>query len=165
MPPGGASASRQGLRLAVLTAAIAGALAGAVLSMLPALLLGLVTMFYNGTGGILIFLGSLIPALPHPGGVGHGASALPVFQRLDSNPTTVILRSVAATALCAIAAASMMAAYRRERDGRFWLVAGVCGVLAAVGGGRLVAFCVMPAVAASVGYLVQRTMRRGVRLS
>lgn len=76
--------------------------------MLPALILGLVTMFYNSAGGFLIFLGSLIPVLPHPVIAGHGSSGLPAFQQLDSDPGIVMLRSGAATLLCSIAATMMM---------------------------------------------------------
>ena len=142
------------LRLLVVIAAVSGVLAGAGLAMLPALVLGMVTMFYNGTGGILIFLGSLIPAMPHFADVGQGRSALPVFQQLESSPTTVILRSLAVTTLCAVAVALIMATYRRRSDGRFWLMAGLCCLLAAVAGGRLVAFCLIPAILASIGHVI-----------
>jgi hypothetical protein len=47
------------LRLSALIVAVASAFAGAVTAVLPALVVGLVTLFYNRAGGALTFLGNL----------------------------------------------------------------------------------------------------------
>lgn len=153
---------QQGLRFAVLVTAITSAVMGAVLSVLPALILALVTLFYNSTGGILIFLGSLLFTLPHPVITGHGASTLPVFQHLNSDPVTVLLRSATGTLLCSIAAVVMIVVPRRGRSSRFWLMVTLCCLFAATAEGHSVALSVVPAMAISVGHLIHRWIHRGM---
>ncbi|MEA2776528.1 MAG: hypothetical protein QOF90_1934, partial [Acetobacteraceae bacterium] len=63
---------RQILRVSILVIAVASALAGAVTAVLPALVVALVTLFYNSAGGALILLGDLIGLLPYPFGVVQG---------------------------------------------------------------------------------------------
>lgn len=145
--------------LAILVIAVISALMGAVLSVLPALVLGLVTMFYNSTGGILIFLGSLLPTLPHPVIVSNGSSALPIFQQLGGNLGIIMVQSAIATLLCSIAAATMVMSLASGRNGRLWLMVGLCCLFAAIIGGRFVACAVVPAIAISIGYLIQDRVR------
>jgi hypothetical protein len=146
------------LRLAALAIAAASAMAGAVAAVLPALVLGFASLFYNGAGGALIFLGNLIGLLPHPLGVIQGPSSLPIFRQLDTG--AVVLLSVAATVLCSVAAALVVAPIG-DGDRRPWLVVGLCCLVAAIAGGHSVALCVVPAVAVSVGQLIGRRLYRG----
>jgi hypothetical protein len=147
------------LRLVALVIAVASALAGAVASVLPALVVGLVSLFYNGAGGALIFLGNLIGLLPHPFAAVQGTSSLPAFRQLGTNVDAVVLRSVAATILCSIAVATIVVAPTGERNGRPWLVVGICCLLAAIAGGHPVVLSVMPAIAISIGHLIWQRMR------
>jgi hypothetical protein len=147
------------LRLSALVIAVASAFAGAVTAVLPALVVGLVTLFYNSAGGALILLGDLIGLLPHPFGVVQGTSSLPVFQQLDINAGAVVLWSAAATILCSVAAVVIVVAPTPVRNARSWLVTGLCCLLASIAGGRLVALSVIPAIAISIGHLTRQHMR------
>src|SRR6201996_9491745 len=133
-------------RFVVLVVALTSLLAGAAIAVLPAMVLGLVKLFYNSAGGILILLGSIVNLLPHPSGAGSGAgsSDLPMFQLLTTSTTAVIIRSAAATVLCAIALMLLIAPDRRQAR-QSWLTAGLCSVLAALTGGELVALVLVPA--------------------
>jgi hypothetical protein len=141
-----------------LVVTVASALAGAVAAVLSALVVGLVSLFYNGTGGALIFLGSLIGLLPRPFVAVNGTSSLPAFRQLGTNVDAIVLRSVAATILCSVAVAIVVASTGR-RNGRSWLAVGLCCLLAAIVGDRPVALSVMPAVAVSIGQLVWQRRR------
>jgi len=132
---------RRFLSVAALAVAVASVTAGAVLAILPALVLGLVTLFYDSAGGVLILLGSLVNLLPHPVVPGAGASSLPEFQMLRSDAALVLLRASIATVACAVAGAMMVA-----RDRRPWVVSGLCCGAAAVAGGREVALALIPAI-------------------
>jgi hypothetical protein len=145
------------LRLAALVIAAASALAGAVAAVLPALVVGLASLFYNGAGGALIFLGNLVGLLPRPFGVIQGTSSLPVFRQLDAG--AVVLLSVAATVLCSVAAA-LVVAPTGDGNRRPWLVVGLCCLFAAIAGGHSVALCVIPAVAVSASQLIGRQLHR-----
>jgi hypothetical protein len=149
---------RQILRVSILVIAVASALAGAVTAVLPALVVALVTLFYNSAGGALILLGDLIGLLPYPFGVVQGTSSLPVFQQLNTNADAVVLRSAAATLLCSVAAVVVVAP-TRVRDAQSWVVTGLCCLFASVVGGRSVAWSVIPAIAISVGHLIHQQMR------
>jgi hypothetical protein len=149
---------RQILRVSILVIAVASALAGAVTAVLPALVVALLTLFYNSAGGALILLGDLIGLLPYPFGVVQGTSALPVFQQLNTNADAVVLRSVAATLLCSVAVVVVVAP-TRVRDAQTWMVMGLCCLFASVVGGRSVAWCVIPAIAISAGHLTRQQMR------
>ena len=146
------------LRLVALVVAVASALAGAVAAVLPALVFGFVSLFYNGAGEALIFLGNLIGLLPRPFAAVQGTSSLPAFRQLGTNVDAVVLRSVAATILCSVAVAVAVAP-TAGRDGRPWLVVGICCLLAAITGGHPVAWSVMPAIAISIGHLICPRMR------
>jgi hypothetical protein len=146
------------LRLGALAVAVASALAGAVAAVLPALVVGFVSLFYNGAGAALIFLGNLIGLLPHPFAAVQGTSSLPAFQQLGTNVDAVVLRSVAATILCSVAVAIAVAP-AGGRNSRSWLVVGICCLLAAIAGGHPVALSVMPAIAISIGHLIYPRMR------
>jgi hypothetical protein len=146
------------LRVSILVIAVASALAGAVTAVLPALVVALVTLFYNSAGGALILLGDLIGLLPYPFGVVQGTSSLPVFQQLNTNTDAVVLRSAAATLLCSVAAVVVVAP-TRVRDAQSWVVMGLCCLFASVVGGRSVTWSVIPAIAISVGHLIRQQMR------
>ena len=150
------------LRIAALVIAAASALAGAVTAVLPALVIGLVSLFYNGVGGALLFLGNLIGLLPHPFGTIQGTSSLPAFQQLHTNADVVVLRAVVATILCSVAAA-LVVAPRGGGDRRPWLTVGICCLLAAIVGGHSVALSVIPAVVVSVCHLIRRQRRKECR--
>jgi hypothetical protein len=128
-------------------------LAGAVAAVLPALVVGFVSLFYNGAGGALIFLGNLIGLLPRPFAAVQGTSSLPPFRQLGINVDAVVLRSVAATILCSVAVAIVVVP-TAGRNGRSWLVVGICCLLAAIAGGHPVALSVLPAIAISIGHLI-----------
>lgn len=141
------------LRLLPVLAAALSMLAGAVLSVLPALVVGLVRLFYNSAGGVLILLGSLIDLLPRPGGigpggigpagVGPGGGGMPAFQALDTDTTTVLMQSVLGTVLCAAAFVIVLMAARR-RDLSLPFAAAICALAAARLGGRNVAMALAP---------------------
>jgi hypothetical protein len=140
---------------------VVSALAGAVVAVLSALVVGLVSLFYNGAGGALIFLGNLIGLLPRPFVAVSGTSSLPAFRQLGANVDAIVLRSVAATILCSVAVAIVVAS-TGGLNGRSWLAVGICCLLAALAGGHPVALSVMPAIAVSIGQLVwQRIGYRG----
>ena len=67
-----------------------------------------------------------------------------MFQLLTASTTAVIIRSAAATILCAIALMLLIAPDRRQAR-QSWLTAGLCSVLAALTGGELVALVLVPA--------------------
>ena len=140
------------LQVMVLSIAVASMVAAAILALLPVMVLGLVTLFYNSIGGLLIFLGSLISLLPLSAGMSQGGSSLPIFQRLATDPGEIVLQSVSTATLCAIAATAIMA-QDGKRNSRTWSVAGLCCLLASFVGGRLIMLCLMPAVVISVGHL------------
>ncbi|HYZ21082.1 MAG TPA: hypothetical protein VE690_02890 [Rhodopila sp.] len=131
-----------------LLVAVAGAsaLAGAALSVLPALVVALVTLFYNSAGGLLILLGSLINLLPRPSVPGAGASSLPMFQVLQTGTAAVLSRSAAGTILCAAAFVLLVTPSRRQSR-LVWLGITACAVLAAILGGRIIAWTLAPAIA------------------
>ncbi|MEA2740729.1 MAG: hypothetical protein QOH05_4036 [Acetobacteraceae bacterium] len=139
---------RRVLDLAVLGIAIASILAGAAISVLPALVIGMVDLFYNSAGGVLILLGSLANLLPHVAVSGAGGSGLPVFQTLGTNTAVVLLRSATGTVLCSIAAAMILAS-SPDRSHRSWLTIGLCCLAAAIVGGSAVAWALVPALAVS----------------
>ena len=152
------TAVRRILHVSALVVAVASAFAGAVTAVLPALVVGLVTLFYNSAGGTLILLSDLIGLLPLPLGAVHSTSSLPVFQQLNTNGDAVVLRSAAATILCSVAAVVVVAP-TRVGNARSWVVMGLCCLLASIVGGRSVAFSVIPAIAISVGHLTRQQMR------
>ena len=144
---------RRFLAFAALAVALASIVAGAVLSILPALVLGLVTLFYDSAGGVLILLGSLINLLPHPVVPTSGSSPLPEFQMLRSDAAFVLLRASIATVACAVAGAMMVA-----RDRRPWIVSGLCCGAAAVAGGWEVALVLIPAIVVCVAGAARRRL-------
>ncbi|HQT78977.1 MAG: hypothetical protein B7Z80_20435 [Rhodospirillales bacterium 20-64-7] len=144
---------RQGLHLAIVVIAAASTLAGAVVAIFPALVIGIVTLFYDSAGGVLIILGSLISVLPHPSSTGQGDSSLPIFQTLETGNSFVLLRSATATIACATAFALLVAPHRRC-DRRIWLTAGLCCLLASIVGERTLAIVLLPALLASVSQIV-----------
>lgn len=126
--------------------AIVSALAGAVVSLLPAVVIALVNLFYNSAGGVLILLGSLISLLPFPAGAGTGGSShLPYFQTLGSSVLLVAARSVGATGLCCLGFALLVGGGRRPA----WPAIIACCAGAALLGGTDTAVAVAPAAAAS----------------
>lgn len=114
------------------------------------MVLAAVTLFYDSAGGVLIFLGSVLNLLPHPAVQNHGGSSLPLFQRLDTDNTIILLRSAGATVLTFIAGMTMIASWR-DQDRRFWLIFGGLCTFAALAGGWTVACAVAPAIAISAG--------------
>ncbi len=147
------------LRVLGLVVALASSLLGAVLAVLPALVVGFVTLFYNSAGKALIFLGNLIGLLPNPFGAAGGGSSLPMFQQLDTHAGAVVLGSVVATILCSTATAVIVVS-AQGRSGRHWLAVGLCCVAAAIAGGRAVMLSVIPAIAISLGHLTRQQLRR-----
>ncbi|HEY0185676.1 MAG TPA: hypothetical protein VGC09_22975 [Rhodopila sp.] len=139
---------RRVLDLSVLVVAIASILAAAAISVLPALVVAMVNLFYNSAGGVLILLGSLASLLPNMAVSGPGSSGLPVFQTLGTNTAMIVLRSAAGTVLCSIAAA-MILAPPPSRTRRSWLRIGLCCLAAAIVGGQPVAWALVPALAVS----------------
>ena len=144
------------LALAVVSAST---LAGAVLSVLPALVIGLVTLFYNSAGGVLILLGSLISVLPHPSAAAQGASSLPVFQILESGSAAALSRSAVGTILCSIAF-TLVATPKRRQHTSIWLAIAACAALAAIAGGRIVGWTQAPAIALSAVHIAVRPRHR-----
>lgn len=137
---------RHALRVAIPGVAIASTIVGASFSALPVLILGLVTLFYDSVGGILILLGHLVSVWPAPGaGAGSG---LPAFQLLPGETAGILLRSVPATILCSVAAVTLIAP-GRGRGRRDWTIAALCCVAAALLGGAPVAVGLAPAVVIS----------------
>jgi hypothetical protein len=145
---------RQLLPRVAVVIAVASAFAGAVVALLPALVLAMVSLFYNSFGGVLIFLGSLLSLLPHPVMPGEGGSWLPVFPQLDADNTVILIRSVVATVLCFLASTAMVASWGKQ-DLPLWLRFGLLCLLAAIAGGGSVAWLVLPAIAISVGQCVR----------
>jgi len=143
-----------------LVVAVVSSLLGAVLAVLPALLIGFVTLFYNSAGGALIFLGNLIGLLPNPFGAVQDAASLPVFQQLDTHAGAVMLGSAVATILCSTAVAAIVVP-AQGRSGRHWLTAGLCCIVASMTGGRAVTLSVIPAIAISIGHLTHQQWHRG----
>jgi hypothetical protein len=144
-------------RYAVFAVALVSLLAGAAIAVLPAIVVGLVNLFYNSAGGILILLGAIVNLLPHPTGPapGSGSADLPVFQLLTTSTTAVVARSAAATILCA-GAFMLLIAPDRRRYRRTWLTAGLCCLMAGLVGGELVALVLMPAFLAIVFEVIAR---------
>ena len=115
---------------------------------MPALVVGIVELFYNSAGGFLVLLGRLVNLVPHPPTAGQGGSSLPALQVLGTETGFVLARSVIGTALCAIAAVLLLAS-RSDRREPSWLAVGICCVLGAVAGGWIVAATLVPALAVS----------------
>ena len=141
---------RRFLGLAPLAVVFASVTVGAVLSIFPALVLGLVTLFYDSAGGVLVLIGSLISLLPHPVVPGAGSSSLPEFQMLRSDAGLVLFRAAISTVSCAVAGAMMIA-----RDRRPWVISGLCCGVAAIAGGWEVALALMPAIGVCAGGLIR----------
>lgn len=153
------------LRLIPTVVAALSALSGLVLAVLPALVVGFVTLFYNSAGGVLIFLGNLIGLVPDRLGTRPGGSSLPLFQQLDTHAGAIVLRSASAAILCSIAlvaaVASLHAAPARKGSSRPWLLVGSCCLLAAMVGGQMVTLAVLPAIVSSAAKLAHPRVRRG----
>jgi hypothetical protein len=141
------------LHVVALAIAAASTLAGAVVAIFPALVIGVVTLFYDSAGGVLILLGSLISLLPHPPATPQGGSALPIFQTLETGTGAVLLRSITATISCTMAFALLIASPRRA-DRRIWLIIGSCCVVASIAGEHAVAMTLLPAFLASISQLL-----------
>ncbi|HVY15181.1 MAG TPA: hypothetical protein VHB27_08140 [Rhodopila sp.] len=112
----------------MLAVAAASILAGAVIAILPALILSLVHLFYDSSGGILILLGNLLKLLPHPAFTPGAGGGLPIFQALEDHVGLVLFRSLTGAVLCSIAF-TMLIARRRG-----WLVAACCCVAGLIAG-------------------------------
>ncbi len=121
---------------------------------MPALVVGIVELFYNSAGGFLILLGGLINIVPRPAlpGGGGGGSSLPVFQVLGTETGLVMVRSVTGTVLCVVAAALLISSGAARKEPRWWLVGGCC-FLAAIDGGWIVGLTLVPALAVCGGRL------------
>lgn len=129
--------------------AIASAAAGAVLAVLPAVIIVLISLFYNSLGDVLTLIGTflgLIPGNPLP---SQGSGAPPVFPFLHVGMTVIVLRSVAATALGSVAT-FMLVTTRAIQPRGFWVGIGLCCVAAAVIGGHQAGLVLLPAIVVSV---------------
>ena len=142
-------------RLALVIIALTSCIAGAVVSLMPALVVGLLQLFYNTAGGFLLLLGRLVTLVPDPAVPGQGRSSLPPLQYLGTESGLTLLRSATGTALCAIAAVLLLASRSGRREPG-WLAVGLCCGLAAVAGGWTVAATLAPALAASGLCLLSR---------
>ncbi len=132
-------------RLAGLAIAVGSCVVGAVVSLMPALVVGIVELFYNSAGGFLILLGGLVHLAPASVMPGGGGSSLPVFQVLGTDTGIVLAQSIIGAVLCVIAAALLLASRSTRKDPK-WLVVGICCILAGIAGGWVVALMLVPAL-------------------
>jgi hypothetical protein len=127
--------------------AIASLLAASVVAIFPALIMLIVTLFYDSAGGVLVLLGSLISVLPHPTAPAQGGGGLPMFQVLQTGTRGLLVRSVLGTGACALAL-GLFIGCRRGRDRRPLLIALLCCLVASVACGWIVAAGLAPAALA-----------------
>lgn len=137
------------LRVTLWLIAIASAAAGAVLAVLPAVVIALISLFYNSLGDVLTLIGTFIGLIPGDPLPSQGSGAAPVFPFLHAGMTLTILRSVAATALGSVAT-FMLVSTPAMRPRGAWIAIGLCCAAAAAIGGHQASVVLLPAIVVSV---------------
>lgn len=135
------------LRLALLAVVALSSLLGATLAALPALAVGLLTLFDTSFGSTLAVLRALVEPFLWP---GAGASGLMHVRDLMSHPALAAAWSAVASTLAAAGLA--LAADRRVA---WWLALAAWGACAAIGG-EAVGVVLVPAGMARLAMAVVR---------
>ena len=135
------------LRLALLAVVALSSLLGATLAALPALAVGLLTLFDTSFGSTLAVLRALVEPFLWP---GAGASGLMHVRDLMTHPALAAAWSAVASALAAAGLALSV-----DRRAAWWLALAAWGACAAIGG-EAVGVVLVPAVVARLAMAVTR---------